>query len=130
LAFADRGAGAAPRDRIFLHDVRFYGPHGVTKAEQAVGAWFSVDAEMAVDLAPAALSDDLRATVDYGGVARRIVEIGTGPSVNLIERLAVTIADAILRDFGVDEVRVRVRKLTPAMEGVLGTPGVELTRRR
>jgi dihydroneopterin aldolase len=102
----------------------------VTKAEQDVGAWFSVDAELTVDLSAAALSDDLRATVDYGGVAKRIVEIGTGHRMNLIERLAATIADAILRDFGVDEVRVSVRKLTPAMEGVMGTPGVELTRRR
>ena len=117
-------------DRILLDDVRFYGPHGVTRAEQAVGAWFSVDAELALDLAPAALSDDLRATVDYGGIARRIVEIGTGQRVNLIERLAARIAEALLKEFGVDEVRVRVRKLTPAMDGVMGTPGVELTRRR
>ncbi len=126
MAFAEN-----PRmDRILLDDVRFYGPHGVTKAEQAVGAWFSVDAELVLDLAPAALSDDLRASVDYGGVARRIVEIGTGPRVNLIERLAARIAEALLKEFGVDEVRVRVRKLTPAMDGVMGTPGVELTRRR
>ena len=130
MAFADRGTGATRRDRILPDDVRFYGPHGVTKAEQDVGAWFSVDAELTCDLSPAALSDDLRATVDYGGVAKRIVQIGTGQRMNLIERLAATIAEAILRDFGVDEVRVRVRKLTPAMEGLTGTPGVELTRRR
>ena len=129
MAFAD-GRPGPPSDRVLLDDVRFYGQHGVTKAEQAVGAWFSVDAEMSIDLAPAALSDDLRATIDYGGVARRIVEIGTGPRVNLIERLAGRIAEAILRDFGVEEVRVRVRKLTPAMDGVMGTPAVELTRRR
>jgi dihydroneopterin aldolase len=123
-------AEGARGDRVFLDDVRFYGPHGVTKAEQAVGAWFSVDATLAFDLTPAALSDDLRATIDYGGVARRIVEIGTGQRVNLIERLAARIAEALLKEFGVDEVRVRVRKLTPAMDGVMGTPGVELTRRR
>ena len=126
MASAER----APGDRILLDDVRFYAQHGVTKAEQAVGAWFSVDADLALDLAPAALSDDVRATVDYGGVARRIVEIGTRQRVNLIERLATMIAEALLKEFGVNEVRVRVRKLTPAMDGVMGTPGVELTRRR
>ena len=41
-------------DRVLLDDVRFYGQHGISKAEQAVGAWFSVDAELAMDLAPAA----------------------------------------------------------------------------
>ena len=38
------------RDHLRLEDVRFYGHHGVSKAEQTVGVWFSVDAELAVDL--------------------------------------------------------------------------------
>jgi dihydroneopterin aldolase len=29
-------------DKLFLEDVRFYGQHGLTPAEQVVGAWFSV----------------------------------------------------------------------------------------
>src|SRR2546426_11769608 len=74
-------------DKLLLEDVRFYGQHGLTKAEQAVGAWFSVDAELALDLGPAAVSDDLGAAVDYGAVASRIVEIGTSQRGNLIERL-------------------------------------------
>jgi dihydroneopterin aldolase len=117
-------------DRLLLEDVRFFGHHGASRAEQTVGVWFSVDAELAVDLAPAALSDDLAAAVDYGAVARRIVEIGTQGRVNLIERLAGLIAQALLREFPADQVRVRVRKLTPPLEGLVGTPAVELTRRR
>jgi dihydroneopterin aldolase len=117
-------------DRLRLEDVRFYGHHGVSKAEQTVGVWFSVDAELAVDLAPAAVSDDLAAAVDYGDVARRIVEIGTQGRVNLIERLAGMIAQALLSEFPTDEVRVRVRKLTPPLQGLVGTPSVEMVRRR
>ena len=117
-------------DRLLLEDVRFYGHHGVSKAEQTVGVWFSVDAELAVDLAPAAVSDDLAAAVDYGEVARRIVEIGTQGRVNLIERLAGMIAQALLREFPAREVRVRVRKLTPPLQGLVGTPSVELVRSR
>ena len=37
-------------DKLLLEDVRFYGQHGLTRAEQVVGAWFSVDVELAVDL--------------------------------------------------------------------------------
>jgi len=117
-------------DRLLLEDVRFYGQHGLTRAEQAVGAWFSVDAELALDLEPAAVSDDLGAAIDYGAVAKRVVEIGTGPRVNLIERLAGLMAEALLREFPAREVRVRVRKLTAPLDGLVGTPGVELTRRR
>lgn len=117
-------------DRLHLEDVRFYGHHGVSKAEQTVGVWFSVDAELAFDLTPAATSDDLASAIDYGLVARRIVEIGTHGRVNLIERLAGQIAQTLLREFPTEQVRVRVRKLTPPLEGLVGTPSVELTRRR
>ena len=116
-------------DRVFLEDVRFYGHHGVSKAEQTVGVWFSVDAELAVDLAPAALSDDLASTVDYGAVARRIVELGSAGRVNLLERLASLIAETLLREYPAQQVRIRVRKLT-ALGGVHGTPSVELVRTR
>ena len=117
-------------DTIFVENVRFFGHHGVTKAHQNLGAWFSVDVALALNLTPASLSDDLGATVDYGLVAGRIVEIGTKERVNLLERLAALLADALLREFPVREARVRVRKLTPPMEGLHGTPGVEITRRR
>lgn len=117
-------------DRLLLEDVRFWGRHGLTPAEQAVGAWFSVDVELALDLGPAAASDDLSAAVDYGAVARRIVEIGTSQRVNLIERLAGLMVDALLKEFPTSEARVRVRKLTAPLEGLVGTPAVELVRRR
>ncbi len=117
-------------DKLFLEDVRFYGRHGVSKAEQQVGAWFSVDVELALDLTAAARTDSLAETVDYGWVARRIVDIGVRDRVNLLERLAGLVADALLQEPHVQEVWVRVRKLTPPLEGVTGTPGVELTRRR
>ena len=117
-------------DKIFLEGVRFHGHHGVTPAQQAVGAWFSVDAELSLSLASAALSDDLAATVDYTEVGRRIVEIGTKERGNLLERLGGMLAEALLREFPVREVRIRIRKLDAPMEGIPGIPGVELTRRR
>lgn len=117
-------------DKIFLEGVRFYGHHGVTPVQQAAGAWFSVDVELSLNLAPAALSDDLAATVDYTEVGRRIVEIGTKERGNLLERLGGMLAEALLREFPAREVKIRIRKLDAPMEGIPGIPGVELTRRR
>src|SRR2546427_9129673 len=108
-------------DKLLLEDVRFYGQHGLTKAEQAVGAWFSVDAELALDLGPAAVSDDLGAAVDYGAVPSRIVEIGTSQRVNLIERLAGLLGRPLPPEVPVQEGRVPARKLTPPPPGVGGT---------
>ena len=122
--------GRGPSDILFVEDIRFYGHHGVTRAQQTVGAWFAVDAELMLDLAPAAASDDLRSALDYGVIAARIVEVSTKERVNLLERLAGRLAQMLLAEFPCDEVRVRVRKLTPPMEGLQGIPGVELTRRR
>ena len=119
-----------PSDKLLIEDVRFYGHHGVTAAQQSVGAWFSVDVELAVDLAAAAASDDIASTVDYGRIAARIVEVGTAERVNLLERLAGRLSQMLLGEFPCREVRVRVRKLNPPMEGLPGIPGVELVRRR
>jgi dihydroneopterin aldolase len=116
-------------DKLLLEDVRFWAQHGLSKEEQSVGAWFSVDAELAVDLRAAALSDDVAATVDYGLVMQRIVEIGTTHRVNLLERLASLMSEAILREFPASAVRLRLRKLTPP-GGLVGIPGVEVTRTR
>ncbi|HLC43106.1 MAG TPA: dihydroneopterin aldolase [Methylomirabilota bacterium] len=117
-------------DKILLEDVRFFGHHGVTEAQQTVGSWFSADVELTLDLAPAALSDDLAAGVNYAEVGRVIVEVGTKERVRLLERLASLLADALLREFPVEGVRLRVRKLSAPMEGLLGTPAVELCRTR
>ena len=119
-----------PSDILFVEDIRFYGHHGATAAEQEVGAWFSVDVELALDLTPGALSDDLEATVDYGQVVRRVVGLATEQRVHLIERLAGLLTEALLREYPAREVTVRVRKVTPPLDGVAAVPGVQMKRSR
>jgi len=115
-------------DRILIEDIRFYGHHGARESERRTGGWFSVDVELALDLAPAALADNLAATVDYAAVSRRVVEVGTGPPVALLERLATLLAEALLKEFPVAEVGLRVRKLSAS--GMQGIPSVQLRRGR
>lgn len=117
-------------DILLVEDIRFYGHHGVTAAEQEVGAWFSVDVELALDLTPAALSDDIGATVDYGLVVRRVVAIATEQRVRLLERLAGLLTEGLLREFPAREVTVRVRKLTAPIDGIMALPGVRMKRAR
>jgi len=117
-------------DILLVEDIRFYGHHGVTAAEQEVGAWFSVDVEFTLDLTPAALSDDVAATVDYGLVVRRVVAVSTEQRVHLLERLAGLLTEALLREFPAREVTVRVRKLTAPLDGIAARPGVQMKRAR
>jgi dihydroneopterin aldolase len=122
--------GRGPSDILFVKDVRFYGHHGVTPAQQEVGAWFSVDVELAIDVTPAAISDDLDAGVDYGQVVQRVVAVGTGERVHLIERLAGLLCEALLREYPARDVTVTVRKFPAPLDGIAAVPGVRMTRSR
>ena len=64
-------------DRIILDAMVFQGTHGVYAEEQQTPQPFEVDVELALNLQPAGLSDDLEQTIDYGRVfdtCRQIVE--------------------------------------------------------
>jgi len=119
-------------DRIVLTNMLFEGRHGADPAERAQAQPFEVDVEIHLDLRPAGLADDLSRTVDYGEVfeiARSVVE---GPSRQLIETLAESIAAAVLARSaraGATEVVVRVRKPEAPLPGPLDHASVEITRR-
>jgi 7,8-dihydroneopterin aldolase/epimerase/oxygenase len=97
-------------DRIRLTGLRVRGRHGVFDFERADGQDFVVDAELELDLAPAAASDDVADTVHYGELAGRLAEIIAGEPVNLIETLAGRLAAECLTDDRVEAATVTVHK--------------------
>jgi dihydroneopterin aldolase len=122
----------AVTDRIALINMRFEGRHGVLEEERAQPQPFEVDVELSLDLSLAGVSDDLHHTVDYREVFEIVRETIEGPSRQLIESLAETIAARLLADFGtvgVGEVLVRVRKPNVNLPGALDAASVEITRR-
>jgi dihydroneopterin aldolase len=125
------GAEASVTDRILLTDLAFFARHGVEPWEKLEEQAFNVDVELQLDLGPAGRSDDLTGTVDYAAVYRVVQRIIEGPSVDLIETLAETIASEILAGYPpVDEVVVRVRKPDVRLGGPLQSAGVEVRRGR
>ena len=97
-------------DRIALKGLKAVGYHGVFDHERRDGQEFTVDVMLHVDVAAAAMSDDLSDTVDYGTIALAVHDIVTGEPLNLIETLASRIADACLVDPRVSHVEVTVHK--------------------
>jgi len=97
-------------DRIRLTGLRVRGRHGVYDFERADGQDFVIDAELELDLAPAAASDDVADTVHYGELAGRLAEIIAGEPVNLIETLAERLATVCLADTRVGVATVTVHK--------------------
>jgi len=115
-------------DTIFIESIEFYGYHGASNEEQSVGHRYAVDVELRVDTRPAGRSDDLRDTVNYSSVAKRIVTIGTQEQYQLVEALAERIADVLLAEFPVESVKLRVRKILPPMSVIASAAGVEIER--
>ena len=116
-------------DKIQLHRMVFYGSHGVSTAEKELGQRFVVDVEVHTDLRPAGLSDDLHDTINYSDLYRIVKEVMEGPSRNLLESLAETLARPILDNFNVDSVRINVRKPEVPIKGsILSHAGVEIIR--
>lgn len=97
-------------DRIAVAGIEVFAHHGVLEQEREAGQLFSIDVEMEIDLGPAAASDDLADTVDYGWLAERIHERVAGERWDLIERVAARVADLILEDPRVSASTVTVHK--------------------
>src|SRR5687768_6934631 len=114
-------------DRIVLSNMSFEGRHGWHEDERLEPQPFEVDVELRLDLLPAAETDDLSRTADYGAVydvAREVVESRT---YRLLEALAYALADALLERFPpVDEVGVRIRKPRVAFTRSLESAAVEI----
>jgi len=97
-------------DRIALRGLRVRGYHGVLPDERRDGQLFGIDVVLDTDVSAAAEADDLALTVDYATVARQVEKIVAGDAVDLIETLAVRIAEACLAHRGVTAVEVTVHK--------------------
>ncbi len=100
----------AVSDRIALVGLEAHGHHGVFDFERDAGQVFGVDVVLGLDTRPAAASDDLADTVDYGALTRDVLAVVEGEPVDLLETLAQRIADVCLVDERVEWVEVTVHK--------------------
>jgi dihydroneopterin aldolase len=117
-------------DRIALVGLRAFGYHGVLPQERREGQLFIVDATLTVDTRFAAASDDLAHTVDYAGLAQRLVGVVEGEAVNLIESLAQRLADVCLESDRVSDVEITVHKPDAPTGVAVADVTVTITRDR
>ena len=80
--------------------------------------------------APAARSDDLQDTVDYGSVVAAVAQAVETDPVDLIETLAQRIADICLLDARVEWARVTVHKPDAPIEATFSDVTLSITRKR
>jgi FolB domain-containing protein len=97
-------------DTITIADLEVHFRVGVPDEERARPQRLLISVEMGLDFSAAAQDDDLRRTIDYYAVSRRVLALGEGREWKLIERLAADIASMILAEFRPDLVSVEVKK--------------------
>jgi 7,8-dihydroneopterin aldolase/epimerase/oxygenase len=122
--------GEMSRDRVMLRGLRAVGRHGWFEHEQRDGQLFVVDVVIHLDTRPAAASDDLVDTLDYGALGASVVSVVEGPSLRLIETLAQRIAEICLVDERVAAAEITVHKPDAPMSLAFDDVSVRIVRRR
>lgn len=119
-----------PQDCIRIHNMIFYGYHGVSTAEKEMGQRFALDLAMYTDLREAGRKDDLKYTVDYAEVYRYVKQLMEERRFNLLEALAEAIAELVLLRFPVQRVGVSIRKPSAPVVGIFDYIEVSIERER
>ncbi len=115
-------------DSIFIEKLIVKGSHGVSARERKVEQEFEISFRLAVgDTSKAAKSQKLKDAVDYQPIKDMIVEVIEGKSYFLIETLAETIVQNILKDKRIKSLEFTIKKPEVWESGV---PGLTIVRTR
>lgn len=117
-------------DRLAVLGIEAYGHHGVFDFERREGQIFKVDLVLGMDTRPAARSDDLQDTVDYGTLVAAVKKAVENDPVDLIEKLAQRIADVCLTDPRVQWAEVTLHKPEAPIEATFQDVALTIFRSR
>jgi dihydroneopterin aldolase len=117
-------------DRITITGISGHGYHGVLDFEKAQGQPFIVDVVLETDIRPAAGSDDLTRTIDYGVIAELVHSLITGDGFDLIETLTESIAAAVLQASTASAVEVTVHKPNAPISVPFADVSISIRRER
>jgi dihydroneopterin aldolase len=117
-------------DRLAVRGISVHGHHGVFDFERRDGQEFVIDVVLGIDTRPAARSDDLQETVDYGTLVDEVRSAVENDPVDLIETLAQRIAGVCLRHALVEDVEVTVHKPHAPIQAMFNDVALTITRSR
>ncbi len=98
------------QDQITLSGVKIFPRIGTTPEERACAQECRVDLTIWGDFEAAASTDSLDKSIDYTRVLALVQQIAAARQYSLVETLAYAIVRAVLGQFPVGRVRIKVRK--------------------
>lgn len=115
--------------KIHLKGLTFYAYHGVYSEENQKGNSFVIDLTLSIKKTQIEI-DELTETVDYSAVRSQIAEEMQTPT-KLLETLAQKIQLRLFKKFEeVQKVKLKIKKLSPAIGGVSKYTAISLTQKR
>jgi dihydroneopterin aldolase len=115
-------------DELSVTGIECFGHHGVFEHERREGQTFVIDLTLGIDTRPAAASDDLHDTADYGSLVAQVKAAVESDPVDLIETLAERISGVCLLDDRVEWARVTVHKPGAPIEATFADVTLTITR--
>ena len=126
----ETGAGRPPQDELSITGIECFAHHGVFDFEKREGQVFVVDLVLGIDTRPAAASDDLVDTVNYGTLVADVKAAVERDPVDLIETVAQRITDVCLLDTRVEWARVTLHKPDAPIDATYSDVALTITRTR
>ena len=117
-------------DELSVTGVECFAHHGVFDFERREGQVFVVDLTLGIDTRPAAASDDLAETVNYGTLVSDVKAAVERDPVDLIETVAQRITDVCLLDTRVEWARVTLHKPDAPIDATYSDVALTITRTR
>jgi dihydroneopterin aldolase len=117
-------------DELSVTGIECFAHHGVFDFEKREGQVFVVDLVLGVDTRPAAASDDLVETVNYGTLVADVKAAVERDPVDLIETVAQRITDVCLLDTRVEWARVTLHKPDAPIDATYSDVALTITRTR
>ncbi|MGI8646513.1 MAG: dihydroneopterin aldolase [Nocardioides sp.] len=115
-------------DELTIRGLECFGHHGVFDFERRDGQLFVIDLTLGLDSMPAARSDDLQDTVDYGSLVDAVKAAVERDPVDLIETLAARIAAVCVTDHRVEWARITVHKPNAPIDATYSDVALTITR--
>ncbi len=116
-------------DQIKIEDLEVFANHGVFPEENVLGQKFVVSAVLYTDTRKAGLTDELSASIHYGEVSAFITEYLKSHTYKLLERVAESLAEALLLQTpGLEKVELEIKKPWAPVGLPLKTVSVKIER--
>jgi len=98
-------------DKIKINNLEIYCNHGVFPEENVLGQKFLVSAILYTNTRPAGLSDDLTKSINYGYICNFIEKFMKNHTFKLIERVAESLAKALLTETkNLEKIELEIKK--------------------